>query len=248
MKVNPAKFQFMIMYSGNNPDPIELTIRNESIKSLECVKLLGVFIDNRLNFDKHISTLCQKASRQCYALQRIAKFLGKESKECLYNSFILSNFMYANLAWHFCSKKNTIKIEKINKKALRIVMNDFSLSYVESLSSLKRCSLYLLRMKSMANEMYKCLNNISPEFLKNLFAVSEYPYELRGGKSLVQPVVDSTTFGLKSFRYEGAKLWNCLPSQIKSATSFCEFKTLMKQWTGPTCQCRSCVLCDIGCL
>ena len=95
MQVNPSKFQFMVMYSGLNPGPIELAIGNQAIQSVECVKLLGIHIDNKLSFDKHISTLCQRASQQCNALSRIAKFLSKESKECLFNAFILSNFMQA---------------------------------------------------------------------------------------------------------------------------------------------------------
>ena len=109
MQVNPSKFQLMIMYSGLKPGPIELTICNQVIQSVECVKLLGIHIDDKLSFDKHISTLCKRASQQCNALNRIAKFLSKESKECLFNAFILSNFMYGNLVWHFCSKKNVIK-------------------------------------------------------------------------------------------------------------------------------------------
>ena len=105
MQVNPSKFQLMIMYSGLKPGPIELTICNQVIQSVECVKLLGIHIDDKLSFDKHISTLCKRASQQCNALNRIAKFLSKESKECLFNAFILSNFMYGNLVWHFLFKE-----------------------------------------------------------------------------------------------------------------------------------------------
>ena len=91
MQVNPLQFQLMIMYSGLKPGPIELTIRYQVIQSVECVKLLGIHIDDRLSFDKHISTLCYRASQQCNALNRISKFLSKESKECLINAFILSS-------------------------------------------------------------------------------------------------------------------------------------------------------------
>ena len=80
---------------------------------------------------------------------------------------------------------------------------------------------------------------------KPLKTMSDTPYDLRGGKSIIQPSVETTTFGLKSFRYEGAKLWNNLPSQMKCASSPKDFKILVKQWTGPSCYCRSCVLCDI---
>ena len=37
-----------------------------------------------------------------------------------------------------------------------------------------------------------------------------------------------------------AKLWNNLPSQMECAASLNDFKVLVKQWTGPSCRCRSC--------
>ena len=64
MQVNPSKFRFMVMYSGLYPRPIELTIGNQVIQSVECVKLLGIQIDNKFSFNKHISTLCQRTSQQ----------------------------------------------------------------------------------------------------------------------------------------------------------------------------------------
>ena len=43
--------------------------------------------------------------------------------------------MYGNLVWHFCSKKNALKIEKINRKVLRIVVNDYTLWYADETMS-----------------------------------------------------------------------------------------------------------------
>ena len=43
--------------------------------------------------------------------------------------------MYGNLVWHFCSKKNALKIEKINRKVLRIVINDYTLWYADETMS-----------------------------------------------------------------------------------------------------------------
>ena len=46
-----------------------------SITSEPSVKILGVVIDDRLNFDEHISMCCTKAARQPNALARISKYL-----------------------------------------------------------------------------------------------------------------------------------------------------------------------------
>ena len=151
MQVNPSKFQFMAMYSGLNPGPIELTIGNQVIQSVECVKLLGIHIGNKLSFDKHILTLCQRVFQQCNALNRMAKFLSKESKECLFNAFILSNFMCGNLVWHhFYNKCHENWIYE--EKSLENCCEWLYAVICWSLEYNKRCLLYVSRMKSTANE------------------------------------------------------------------------------------------------
>ena len=77
-----------------------LNINNQTINSENCVKLLGIEIDNTLSFNKHISTLCKKASNQLNAIGRIQKYMGFKEKEVLLNSFVLSNFNYCPLVWH----------------------------------------------------------------------------------------------------------------------------------------------------
>ena len=45
--------------------PVEIAVSNIRVISKEKVKLLGIHIDNRLNFDYHISKLCKKAGKNC---------------------------------------------------------------------------------------------------------------------------------------------------------------------------------------
>ena len=56
------KFQAIILQKGNknNSTNITLNIENITINKSKSVKLLGITIANKLNFDKHISALCKK--------------------------------------------------------------------------------------------------------------------------------------------------------------------------------------------
>ena len=51
-----------------------------TFNSENCMKLLGVEIDNNFSFEKHISTLGKKASNQLNAISRMQKFVGFKEK------------------------------------------------------------------------------------------------------------------------------------------------------------------------
>ena len=61
-------------------DSYYLNINQKIINSENCVKLLGVENDNKLSFEKHISTLVKKASNQLNTIRRIQKFMGFKEK------------------------------------------------------------------------------------------------------------------------------------------------------------------------
>ena len=68
MIVNLDKFQVILLDKrGSDNTNIELKIGNEKIKSTSSVKLLGVHIDDKLNFNHHINKLCKSAGNQLNA-------------------------------------------------------------------------------------------------------------------------------------------------------------------------------------
>ena len=85
--------------------------------------LLGLTIDNCLTFKDHIDRLCRNASYKLHALRRIRKYLTADKAKVLYNTFINSQFSYACIIWMFCRKTDYLKSEKIQCKALKIVIN-----------------------------------------------------------------------------------------------------------------------------
>ena len=75
MQANPEKFHFMLL----SPSPVEKQVLElcdgTTLISEAAVTVLGVTIDDNLNFNEHISVCCTKAARQLNALARIAKYL-----------------------------------------------------------------------------------------------------------------------------------------------------------------------------
>ena len=126
MKPNPKKFQFMIIGKSTRQSII-LNINNVKIRESSSVVLLGVTIDNRLTFKDHINILLRRASFKLHALRRIRKYLTAVKAKLLYNAFINDQFNYASIIWMFCQKQDHLKIEKIQYKALKIVLTVMNL-------------------------------------------------------------------------------------------------------------------------
>ena len=79
------------------------------------------------------SEVCQKVARQLNVLRRISKFQFEETRLLVFKSFIRSNFNYCPIIWHFCSKVNTEKLEKLQYSGLKIVYIFYVSSYKELL-------------------------------------------------------------------------------------------------------------------
>ena len=121
MKANPGKCHLLL--STKSPEVV--SIDGIQIKSSTVETLLGITIDLQLNFDNHLSTICNKMSRKTNALRRIANYMSLEKRHIMMKTFIESQFNYFPLIWMFHSRTINNKINRLHERALRIVYSDF---------------------------------------------------------------------------------------------------------------------------
>ena len=128
-----------------------------------------IFIEDRNDknniFSKwsiHIDSICLSASRQINSLKRLSKFLDESSRVLIYKSFVLSTFSYSPITWIFCGKRNSLKLEKLQERALRFVFSDFTSTYEELLKRGNFLPLSIYRLKFLAIEVYKCVKKLNP--------------------------------------------------------------------------------------
>ena len=135
---------------------------------IECetiAKLLGIEIDYLLKYD--VQNICGKTSQQINVLKRTGKFLNFEARKTLYHAFIMSNFNFCPLIWHFCSKTNSDKLEKVHFRALKFIFQDFNSSYDILLQKAGTTTLHLSRMRNLALQTFKIVYGDSPPFLQD---------------------------------------------------------------------------------
>ena len=82
----------------------------------------------------------------------------------------------------------------------------------------------------MATGVYKAILGYKvPRGIGELLQERSINYNLRGRHILKLPKVNTTTYGLKSWRHTAGKIWNTLPDQFRGANSIGTFKMLMSK-------------------
>ena len=164
--------------------------------------------------------------------------MGFKEKEILLNSFVYSNFNYCPLVWYFCSAKPVKEIEKIQEPTLKILYNDFSSDFEFILNKSDKSTMEVKRLRTLAMEVFKTLNNMNPEYMKEIFHKTTFtthrPLNLQVNEN------HTTKYGNISLRYLGPHIWNSLPNLIKKETDYTKFKEFINGSFGIKCKCNLC--------
>ena len=107
-------------------DVFYIIVNDTTLNLTADMTVLGITIDSHLNFNVHVSNMCNKAGRQLNVLQRLKGYLEYSSRLSIYKSFIMSNFNYCPMVLMFTSKSSLSKLEDIQKRALMFVLDDYT--------------------------------------------------------------------------------------------------------------------------
>ena len=89
-------------------------------------------------------------------------------KEASVNTFVYSNFNYCSLVWHFTTKKSTNKTEKIQERYQKLLYNNTTETYDDLLIKTSQSSMEIKRLRTLAMEIFKTLNDINPNYMKEI--------------------------------------------------------------------------------
>ena len=102
--VSPGKFPGITIDKKKQNHTVEyISIDQKNIKTSSSVKLLGLHIDNKLNFNLYITKICRSAANQLHALIKLRVLLNFEEKKTLINSCFCTNCNYCPIVWMFSS-------------------------------------------------------------------------------------------------------------------------------------------------
>ena len=93
MKSNDGKCHLIVP----NNTSASVKLGKEIIKAEDSVTLLGVVIDNKLDFSNHVKLLLKRGNQKLHGLARISKYVSTDKLKLIMNTFIKSQFNYCPL-------------------------------------------------------------------------------------------------------------------------------------------------------
>ena len=141
------------------------------------------------------------------------------------------HFDYCSAVWDDLTQQLSEKLQKLQDRAIRVITkSSYDTSSRLLLNSLGWDNLAFRRAKQKANLMYKCINNLAPAYLCNLFVPRISNYDLRNEKKKLLLPKPRTDYLKHSFSYSGAILWNNRPEEIRTSNSLAFFKRSYNKW------------------
>ena len=239
MVANPKKFQLMFLgLKGNRR--LRLNIQENKISTTDHVKLLGIEIDKKLKFNKHIETVCFKVNQKINAFSRLNHYISREQAFTICKAVILSNFNYCPLIWLFCSKSANSEINRTHKRALRILHKDYESSFETLLAQSNSFNIHAQNLQRLMIEIYKSLNHLNPSLVWEFYETKHVTYNLRIKNLCKLPQTKTQGFGQESLSFRGSFLWNTLEDIMKNEKTVTAFKRRIKEWAGEKCTCKIC--------
>ena len=208
----------------SNPKPTSYFLYNNQLRMVSHAKYLGVILDSKMNFNKHITTVCRKANSVLALLKRNLYHCNSQIRSQAYFLYVRPILEYASIVWAPYTKTNIEKLESVQRRAARFVVSDydFSSSVTSILNELKWCSLEVRRQVSRLMMFYKILQGS---------VALELPYEIslidtvtRGHNRRYQTPFSRIDIHKFSFFPATVRLWNSSPDSVVNLDSFEAFR------------------------
>ena len=163
MKFNAKKCNIMRVSRSRKPLQHFYSLGNEILQEVSDAKYLCIQIDNKLDWNKHISTVAARGQSKLAFLNRNLKGCPKELRDTAYISLIRPALEYSCSVWHPHKKSNKDKIEIVQRRAARFVSNNFrrKASVSEMLHDLGWQSLDGRRQDQRLVLFYKIINGLA---------------------------------------------------------------------------------------
>ena len=157
-----------------NAEDFNIIVDKDALNLTDSMIVLGVNIDDKWNFNSHVSNMCNKTGRQLNILQGLKGSSDYASRLSIYKSFVMSNFYYCPLCGclHLNLHCQSSRILKKTSASICAPWLVYTSDYLESLNKADVPGVKIMAFRYLAVEVYKCVNGLNPKNIWMTYSLS----------------------------------------------------------------------------
>jgi len=234
LQLNPDKSEALIVGTNNQLRAVTSSVPSVSVAGVDLpvaddMKVLGVVLDRRLTFHKHVSTVARSCNYHAQAIRHIRHLLTTELAQTLACSLILSRIDYCNAVLHGAPKYSIMKLQRVQNNAARIVLQEPRRSHATPL--LRKLHWLPVQQRivyKVAVLTFKVRSTSTPLYLRRLIRDRDHVHNLRSATMSLSQPSSRTTLANRAFRCSAPAVWNSLPKTVVDSDSIAVFKSKLK--------------------
>ena len=211
-----------------------LTYNNVILQLTTGDKILGVNTEQNLQWNNHFQCVSRKVSSYIWLLSKIKSNLSTEHRRLSYNAYMSPHLDYCNTISGNSSDYNVSKITKLQRQACKVILEVEYKNLESARSRLNILSFDQAVFLNKAKIMYKVVNVIAPQYIRDIFQLRE---DTLPNNSLRSVSNNNFTFPMPrtslfkdSLSYSGPAIWNAIPSDVKNVSTINAFTRKMINW------------------
>lgn len=239
LKLNTLKTKAMII-SAKSLTCLSSNIVIDDV-IIECVseiKYLGVIIDSRLSFKRHVDFIVKKVAKKIGFLGRIRNKLSVWARIMVYKTIISPHFEYCATVLFLANAGDIDRLQKLQNRAMRIILQCNKYARVTAmLQALQWLSVEQRIYLNTLTLIYKIINGLVPESLNEFIIYNSDVHNrvIRNASNFRLPFKKKSC-SQNSLFYKGLKLYNEMSSDAKQAISLRQFRRFCTIYVKDICK------------
>ena len=174
LSLNVTKTNYM--FFGNRKLTVDISVKINK-ETINRVNVLGVMIDDKVNWKNHICLVKSKLSKRCAVMYRVSFLIDRHGMHILYYSLFLPYIMYCAEVWGNTYATNVQCLVILQKRVIRLLCGAKRLDHTTMLFY----NLHILKVPDIvelktAIIMFKAFHNLLPLNVQQFLSIYESVY------------------------------------------------------------------------
>ena len=230
LTINYDKTNYIIFTNKKLNTNVNIKLEGHTLKQVKETKYLGVILNEKLNWEPHISFIRNKLVKASYLLSKLRHYVDISTLKMIYYSLVHSHISYCITTWGGAPPTTIKPLITIQNKIIRIITFSHYKTHAPplflKLSILQIDDIYRLHLALLIHK----ISNNQVTGTHNLININNvHNHNTRLSKNNFWTQSHNTNLGLSTYSAKGIKIWKELPNNIKTLR-YTTFKYKVKQY------------------